>query len=235
MSMSASTATTRATATSRTLALGTVASAVLFTVTWIVLSFISDGYTIGGDRIEPYSNVTQPISGLGMGETAPYMNTAFVLSGLLLAVGFLGLFRSVDGGNSIARVLSSIGLGLAPIGLVLIGLFDLESPEAHFIGVGLAFQLAVLSFVATGLFLRGVPDWRRLGNLVLCVAAPIALILMALFLATFDEATTADGEGVAGLTQRLWLTWVLAWYGVLGWTAYRADQGRTSPKRTSSP
>ncbi|MFC7101003.1 hypothetical protein ACFQQB_11325 [Nonomuraea rubra] len=89
------------TVTSRTvlwgrLALGTVAGAVLFTVAWIVLSFVSDGYTIGGDHIAPYSNLTQPISGLGMGDTAPYMNAAFVLSGLLFGAGFLGFFRAVE-------------------------------------------------------------------------------------------------------------------------------------------
>ncbi|MGP4097141.1 hypothetical protein [Nonomuraea sp. KM90] len=121
-----------ATVTSRTalwdrLALGTVAGAVLFTVAWIVLSFISDGYTIGGDHIAPYSNLTQPISGLGMGDTAPYMNTVFLLSGLLLGVGFLGFFRAFEGGRTIRRVPASIGLGLVPIGLALIGLFDLEA------------------------------------------------------------------------------------------------------------
>ncbi|WP_336206144.1 hypothetical protein [Nonomuraea sp. LPB2021202275-12-8] len=223
--MSTANAAPAATVTSRTalwgrLALGTVASAVLFTVAWIVLSFISDGYTIDGDHISPYSNLTQPISGLGMGDTAPYMNTVFVLSGLLLGVGFLGFFRAIEGGRTIRRVLASIGLGLAPIGLALIGLFDLEASTLHFAGVTLAFQLPILTFVAVGLFMRDVSD-RRLANLLLYVAAPITLILMAVFFSTFDQATTADGEGIAGLTQRLWLTWVLAWYAVLGWTAHR--------------
>ena len=213
--------TTGRTATWGRLALGTVASAVLFTVSWIVLSLLSDGYTVGGDRIEPYSNLTQPVSGLGMGETAPYMNTAFVLSGLLLAVGLFGLFRSIEGGRTITRVLAAVGLGLAPVGLLLIGLFDLDSPGPHFLGAALAFQLPVLSFVATGLFLRGVPTWRRLGNLLLSLAAPITLLLIVVFSTTFDQASTAAGEGIAGLTQRLWLSWVLAWYAALGWTAYR--------------
>ncbi|MFD0467486.1 hypothetical protein ACFQ0B_03565 [Nonomuraea thailandensis] len=189
-----------------------------------MLSFVSDGYTIGGDRIAPYSNLTQPISGLGMGETAPYMNTAFVLSGLLLGAGFLGFFRAFGAGHAIVRVPAAIGLGLVPIGLALIGLFDLEAPGPHFAGVALAFQLPVLTFVAVGLFLRDVSA-RRLANLLLYVATPITLILMAVFFGTFDEATTADGEGVAGLTQRLWLTWVLAWYAVLGWAAHRRTGG----------
>ena len=201
--------------------LGTVASAFVFTLSWIVLSFVSDGYTVGGDYIAGYDNVTQPISGLGMGATAPYMNTAFVLSGLLLGVGWYGVFRSIEGGRRAARVLAAIGLGLAPIGLALIGLFDLDSPGPHFAGVFLAFQLPVLTFVAAGLFLRRVRNWRRLGNLLICVAAPITLILMVVFFATFSEDATADGEGIAGLTQRLWLTWVLGWHAVVGWAAYR--------------
>src|SRR5690349_15892098 len=69
---------------SRLLALGAIAGPALFTVAWLVLGFVSPGYTVGDTHIAPYSLVSQPISGLGMGDTAPFMNTAFVLSGLLL-------------------------------------------------------------------------------------------------------------------------------------------------------
>jgi len=203
------------------LPLGAVACAVLFTAAWITLSFISDGYTVGGDRIEPYSNVTQPVSGLGMGVTAPYMNTVFVLSGLLLAAGLVGLHLSAPKGRARTRIPAAVGLALAPVGLVLIGLFDLDAPGLHFTGAALAFQLPILSLALAGLHLRGNPEWRRTGNLLLAVAAPITLVLVAVFTATFDQAATAAGEGIAGLTQRIWLTWVLACFAVLGWTAHR--------------
>ncbi|PRY60892.1 DUF998 domain-containing protein [Glycomyces artemisiae] len=206
------------------LALGAVAAPVLFTLAWVILSLVSDGYTIGGDRISPYSNLTQPISGLGLGTTAPYMNTAFVLSGVLLAAGLVGFFRIVRGGRAVWRRISLVGLGLAPVGLVLIGLFDLESPGLHFLGVVLAFQLPFLVFIATGLHLRGVDGFRRLGTVLLTVAVPLTLIGVVLFQLTFDEAATADGEGVAGLTQRLWLTEVWCWFAVLGWAAWRAPK-----------
>src|SRR6266511_1955480 len=70
-------------ARSRWLAWGAVAGPVLFTLAWLVLGFLSPGYTIWGTRIAPYSPISQPISGLGMGATAPYMNAAFILARLL--------------------------------------------------------------------------------------------------------------------------------------------------------
>ncbi|MGH3612648.1 MAG: DUF998 domain-containing protein [Pseudonocardia sp.] len=52
------------------------------------------GYPVGGNFVSPYSPISQPISGLGLGATAPYMNTAFVLSGLLLLAGLIGVLHS---------------------------------------------------------------------------------------------------------------------------------------------
>jgi len=59
-----------------------VAGPVLFESVWLVLGFVSDGYTLVGHTFTSYSPISQPISGLGMGETAPIMNAAFVLGGL---------------------------------------------------------------------------------------------------------------------------------------------------------
>jgi hypothetical protein len=36
---------------------------------------------------------------------------------------------------------------------------------------------------------------------------------------TFNEDTTAAGEGIAGLTQRILFTEVLAWFAAMGWWA----------------
>src|SRR5215218_3552877 len=79
----------------RWLALGAVAGPVLFTLAWFVLGFLSPGFTIFGTVIEPYSPVSQPISGLGLGSTAPFMNAAFVLSGILLMAGVIGIFQTL--------------------------------------------------------------------------------------------------------------------------------------------
>src|SRR5215207_11013903 len=79
----------------RWLALGAVAGPVLFTLAWFVLGFLSPGFTNFGTVIEPYSPVSQPISDLGLGSTAPFINTAFVLSGILLMAGVIGVFQTM--------------------------------------------------------------------------------------------------------------------------------------------
>ena len=84
---------------SRRLALGAIAGPALFTAAWLILGFASPGYTVSGTWISPYSPISQPISGLGLGKTAPYMNTAFVVSGLLLLAGVIGVARSLPAGG----------------------------------------------------------------------------------------------------------------------------------------
>src|SRR5579864_2804095 len=79
------------------LALGAVAGPILFTLGWFVLGFISPGYTMWGVHIAPYSAISQPLSGLGLGPTGPFMNAVFILSGLLMIAGAVGVFRSIQG------------------------------------------------------------------------------------------------------------------------------------------
>ncbi|MEU7869920.1 DUF998 domain-containing protein [Dactylosporangium sp. NPDC049140] len=210
----------------RVLALGTIAGPGLFTLAWLVLGFISTGYTVGGTRIEPYSHISQPISGLGMGATAPFMNAAFILSGLLLLAGVIGVFLSIGAaGRPVARWTSAVLLALTPAGLVVVGLFDLDAPVLHLTGAALVYMLPVLSFPLTGLFLRGVPGGRRFGHLLL-LAGALTLVLTIVFSMTFDQDTTAAGQGVAGLTQRVLFTEVLAWFAALGRWARRAPARR---------
>jgi hypothetical membrane protein len=211
---------------SRLLPLGAVAGPALFTLAWLVLGFVSTGYTVGGTHIAEYSHVTQPISGLGMGDTAPFMNTAFVLSGLLLLAGVIGVFRSTAGaGRPVARRVNTALLALSPIGLVVVGLFDLDAELPHLVGAALVYMLPVLSFPVAGHYLRRVPGWRRFGNGLL-LAGALTFVLMVIFSMTFDETTTADGQGIAGLTQRLVFTEVLATFAALGWWAHRQVTGQ---------
>ncbi|MDO3700271.1 DUF998 domain-containing protein [Micromonospora sp. C28SCA-DRY-2] len=209
---------------SRVLALGAVAGPVLFTLAWLVLGFVSPGYTVAGTHIAPYSLVSQPISGLGMGDTAPFMNTAFVLSGLLLLAGVIGVFQGTAGtGRPAARWVSTVLLALSPAGLVVVGLFDLDSPLPHFAGAALIYILPILSFPLAGRYLRGIPRWRRFGNGLL-IAGALTLVLTLIFLMTFDEDTTAAGHGIGGLTQRILFTEVLAWFAAMGWWARRQQE-----------
>src|SRR2546423_5599992 len=207
----------------RALALGAVAGPVLFTVAWLVLGFLSPGFTIFGTEIAPYSSVSAGISGLGLGPTGPYMNAAFVLSGLLLGAGVVGTFRSIPELGTAARWTCVALLAPVPIGCVVDGVFTLESFLPHFVGAGLAFATPILSFLVVGLVLRRVPRWRRFGNLLLA-GSPLTLVLLVLYFATF--APTAEGAktGVAGLTERALVVEILAWFVATGWLAWRGRQ-----------
>jgi hypothetical protein len=77
----------------RWLALGAVVGPISYTLAWLILGFVSPGFTLFGTRISPYSPISTPISGLGLGPTAPLMNTAFVICGAFLLVGVVGVFH----------------------------------------------------------------------------------------------------------------------------------------------
>jgi hypothetical protein len=207
----------------RWLTLGAVAGPAMFTLAWFVLGFLSPGFTIFGTEISPYSPISQPISGLGLGPTAPFMNAAFVLSGIVLMAGVIGVFQTPTiraSSRPAARWACVALLALSPLGLVVAGLFTLEDPLPHLIGFLLTTGIPVLSFLAAGFFLRGIPRWRRFGTWLL-LGSPLTLLLVILFFLTFDQAAIVAGQGVAGLTQRILALEVLAWFGAMGWLAFR--------------
>jgi hypothetical membrane protein len=211
----------RARPTARLLALGAVAGPALFTLAWLILGFLSPGYTLFGTLIAPYSPISQPISGLGLGPTGAFMNTAFVLSGLLLLAGVAGIFQAVrqSGRRQAGRVWAAL-LALSPLGLVVAGSFTLEAVMPHLLGFLLATGTPVASFLTTGLFLRGIPGWRRFGTWLL-LGSPLTLVLLVGFFLTFDPAAAGANVGMAGLVQRVLAVEVHAWFVVMGWLAYR--------------
>lgn len=136
----------------RWLALGAVAGPVVFALAWFVLGFVSPGYTLFGTRIAPYSPISQPISGLGVGVTAPFMNAAFIAGGLMLVAGVIGIFRTLDApGRPGARRASAALLGLCGVGMVIDGIFDLEAMMAHLVGFGLGVVAQVAGFLVADL------------------------------------------------------------------------------------
>jgi hypothetical protein len=216
----------------RWLALGTIAGSVLFTMAWVVFGAISPGYTVAGTWISPYSAISQPISGLGLGVTGTYMNSVFIVSGLLLLSGVIGVALTLPpGGRPVARIASVILLALSPIGLIIIGLFTLESPVMHLCGAILILATPVISFLITGIQLRGLPGWRRFGNGLL-VASPLTLALFVMYTMSFNQSAVTAGHGVAGLTQRLLFLEILAWFVALGWLAYRRCSASRSAAST---
>jgi hypothetical protein len=205
----------------RWLALGAVAGPALFTLAWLVLGFLSPGYTLFGTLIAPYSAISQPISGLGLGPTGPFMNAAFVLGGLMLLAGVIGIFQTMPAsGRPAARWTCAALLALSPLGMVVAGIFTLDAVFVHLIGFLLAVATPVVSFLAAGWFLRGIPRWRRFGNW-LFLGSPLTLVLVVLFFLTFDPMAAGAGVGVAGLTQRILAIEVLAWFVAMGWLAFR--------------
>ena len=211
-----------ASSTSRRLALGAIVGPVLFNLTWLVLGFVSTGYTMFDHRFTSYSPISQPISGLGMGSTAPYMNAAFVITGLILIAGVVGIFqttKAIDprtGGSRVAMFL----LACTGVGQVVDGIFNLEAVLPHFIGFVLAMGTPVIGFLVAGRYFRGIPRWRRFGTWLL-LGSPLTAVLLMLFFMTFQP--TADGaeHGVAGLVQRVGVIEMHAWFVAMGWLARR--------------
>lgn len=204
----------------RLLPLGAVAGPVLFALAWLALGAVSPGYTLFDHRFTDYSPVSQPISGLGMGTTAPYMNAAFIVTGLLLIAGVAGAFRALPADRPAWRRWSAGLLACTGLGQVVCGVFDLEASMPHSLGFGLAAGMPVVAFLVAGGYLRRVPGWRRLGTGLL-IGSPLTLALLVGFFATFQP--TADGaeHGIAGLVQRLLVLQVHAWFVAIGWYAYR--------------
>jgi hypothetical protein len=219
-SIASQTTTRAAPRTARWLALGAVAGPLLFMLAWVVLGFLSPGYTAWGIRFAPYSPIVQPISGLGLGPTAPFMNAAFVLGGLLLLAGVVGIFQAIGEIGAVARWTCIVLLAPTPLGMAMDGIFTLESGFLHFAGFGLGCGMLVLSFPITGLVLRRIPRWRRFGGRLL-LAGPLTLALLILYFATFDQALVAAGQGVAGLTERILVVEAFAWLVAMGWLAFR--------------
>uniref|UniRef100_UPI00397BADA3 DUF998 domain-containing protein n=1 Tax=Amycolatopsis sp. lyj-346 TaxID=2789289 RepID=UPI00397BADA3 len=177
-------------------ALGAIVGPVAFNLTWLVLGFVSPGYTLFGHRFTDYSPISQPISGLGMGSTAPYMNAAFVLTGLILIVGVIGIFRTTKAidpepdGRAAARRTAMVLLACTGVGQVVDGIFDLAAVLPHLIGFGLALGTPVISFLVAGRYFRRLPRWRRFGSWLL-LGSPLTAVLLTLFFLTFQP--TADG------------------------------------------
>lgn len=200
----------------RVLPLATVAGAVLFTLAWAVLGVLSPGYTLFDHRFEHYSPISQPISGLGIGATAAYMNSAFVISGLLLIIGVVSTVRAVDPATPRLRRWTATLLALTGAGMVVDGLFTLAHPVPHMLGFLAALGTPVISFPVAAAYFRHHPAFRSLGRW-LRFGSPVTLLLLVSFFLAFQP--TADGaeHGVAGLIQRVAAIEVLALFAAMGW------------------
>ena len=204
----------------RGLALCAAAGHILFTLSWLVLGLLSPGFTMFGIVIKPYSALATPISGLGLGLTAPFMNAAFILSGLLVLVGVVGIFHRIQDLSSAARWSCIVLFALSPLGMMLDGIFTIESFLPHMSGYLLAAGTPVLSFLVLGLLFRQLSRWKTAGNWFV-LASPLTLFLLLLSLVTFDQNAVIGGYGIAGLTERILCVELAAVFSALSWLAYR--------------
>jgi hypothetical membrane protein len=151
------------------------------------------------------------------------MNTAFIVSGLLLFIGVIGIVRSLPAeGRALGRRAGGALLALTPLGLIVVGTFTLDHLAIHLSGAMLILFTPVISFLVIGRRLRRLPGRRRLGNRLL-VASPVTLVLFVVYNLSFDQTTTAAGHGIAGLTQRILFVEILSWFVAMGWRTARAN------------
>jgi hypothetical protein len=209
---------------SQKLALGAILGPVVFTLGWL-LGFISPGYTMWGVHVAPYSAISQPLSGLSLGPTGPFMNAAFMVSGLLIVAGVVGVFATIRELGPPARWTCTVLLALPGLGGVIDGIFTFENFFPHFLGFGLALT-TVVGFPVVGFILRRIPSWRTFGTW-LVAAGPLTLALTVLYFMTFTPTVEGIQHGVAGLTERLLVLELDAWYVAIGWLVIsKGDQIR---------
>lgn len=206
----------------RWLALGAVAGPILLTLAWIILGLMRpDTKNEWGVSGGTTGMITQPFSGLGLGPNNTLFNAAFVLNGLLIIAGVFGVFRTIGSGARPALYKAGAALlALSGLGSVVDGIFTLESFFLHMAGFLLGVGSPVLGFLVTGLFLRDIPRWRRFGTWLL-LGSPLTLVLIVLFFLTFQYDKMAAGIGVAGLTERILVLEVYAWFIAMGWLAFQ--------------
>jgi Protein of unknown function (DUF998) len=211
------------------LAPAAVAGPVLFTLGWLVLGFFSPGYyTLSGIRIAPYSAMNQAISGLGVGPTAPFANTIFVLSDALTVVGVVAIVSSLEPQlGVVARRTIVVLLGLPALSAVVDGIFTIRFYVLHTLGFMLALT-SMVTFPVTGSLLRRIRSWRRLGSWLI-LAGPLTLALTIFFLVTFSPAGRATKSDFSGLAERILVLEIMGWYVVMGWHTFSLLMSRYRP------
>jgi hypothetical membrane protein len=192
----------------RWLALGAVAGPIFFVLAYTILGFLRPGYSL----------VSETVSGLGVGPYALAMNASFIIMGLLIFVGVLGIFQNMKELGAAARWSCIILLELSPMGAIICGLYTYETFLFHFIGFFLACGTPVICYLLVGFKLRRVPLYRRFGNWLI-LGSPLTLILIYMFMSTFDYLHT--DVGAAGLIERFLILEVHVFYVALGWLVFR--------------
>lgn len=215
------------------IALAWVGAIVVFTLVWTMLGLFNDGYILYDTVIGDYSPVHQPISGLGLGSTALAMNTAFVFYGLSTVAGAVATSRLLGAMDARLARPTLITLGLHGIGAILVGLFTLESMELHSLGF-LGVLAPIVGFVMIGRRMTRHTALGTLGRSLVRVAAPLSVVLLVAFFASFNPEAAGEGRGIAGLTQRALILYIQVWIGIVVVAAVRHAGRLPTASRSSS-
>jgi hypothetical protein len=132
----------------------------------------------------------------------------------------IGIFHNIKEMSSRARWICIALFALSPIGMVLCGLFTLESIMLHLIGFLLAVGSPVAGFVVAGLVLRGIPSWKQFSRW-LFLGSLLTAILIVLFFQMFSPTEAGNGVGAAGLIQRMLTIEIHGLIAALGWRSFR--------------
>jgi len=189
----------------------------VLTLAWLILGFFSTGYSLWDTRVDSYSVIAQPISGLGLGDTAVYMNTAFIVSGILMVLGSIGFSRVLTGKAAAYKTRTAVLLSLVGIGAAMCGIFTLESFMLHTLGFLFALT-PIITFPYLGSKFRKDKKWRAAGNTMMS-ASPILLTLAVAYFVSFNPETAGLNQGYAGLTERVLLLVLMSYYATLGFFA----------------
>jgi hypothetical membrane protein len=163
-------------------------------------------FTLAGVLRPGYSPVRQAITALGNGPNGWIEWSSAIATGVLLVIFALGFGRALPGGSTRVTVL----LALPGLGLALAGMTD--APEYRLLHAAvsqIALWSAAVAFLVTGMTLRQTGGWSGWGVYSLC-ASVLTLGLIGLTFAS--AAPGAPLSGLGGLTERLVVIDILAWY-----------------------
>lgn len=187
--------------------LGNIAGPIIFTLSWMILGPLRQGY----------STISQPVSALAIGPDGIFMRTSFIVTGLLLCFGVIGLSKFFSNKmNSKAYWFFIISLSLAPLGVLWDGIFTMDKLFLHTVGVQVAMGPEIITFPIVGLILRGIPNWKRFGTWMAILSPLLTLTLLTGFMTSVPLSQMATGGGYYGLWQRALGIEVFIWYILLG-------------------
>jgi hypothetical membrane protein len=193
----------------------------LLTLQFFVVETVVQARTGGA-----YSRVADVISLLGSraSPAAPLMNASFVAQGVLIAAGAVLLLPALPG---LAGRMAPALLGASALGVVLVGLFPLDSvPAVHYTGATLYLLGAGLGLVALAYAVRPRSE---------AVGTTLALLgLLTLAATVFYGAGVVDLLGIGG-TERAAAYPLPVGLALAGGLLWRQKDSWTGPGRGGRP